>query len=522
MKNKMKSKKKSKKLLACFLVIAMILLTVGCGSGSQTESTDGNGSAETTQAESTSGSAEATETQAEKESGSAEETKAENGSGSGEATETQTPARDSQESTTEESASGSAEETQAEKESGSVEETKAENGSDSAETTAQDGAASGSGSEEQGPRQPGENGMYMTQTERLGVCTDTNLKRYETFFSPFMEIAEPFAITPGLSEKLIPQGMDQQEGSGNIYISGYFKREEDNPFVEKGNPTAVVVLDVSGKFIAEYTMYEPDGSPFTSHMGGVAVSEDTLYVSADQGKDGSGKTTYWIAAIPLEGLTLEGHQDVTVEQLYQVPVQPSFMNYSNHTLWIGNFYLASKPSYAPPEDLGTVKAETDGETFGAYLLGYDLSESGAERMEPADGHPYAMPDADQFYGITNRIQGMTMTKDGAIVLSRSYGRTNNSELLSYDPSQAKSISVTLDGTEYECRMLEAGTCQTFSCTVMPASEGVTVKADGDGSQLLLLFESGAVVYDGDGTYDRDPGRFRTDYVWEVTVPANAK
>ncbi len=409
---------------------------------------------------------------------------------------------------------GSAEEAQKPSEAADNRETENAAAPDNQETETETAPDKEETQEPEEARRPQANGMYMTQTEKVGVCTDTDKKNYEDF-SDFLEIAEPFAVTPGFNEKLVSQGMDQQDGTGNIYISGYFKRDEDNPFTEKGNPTAVAVLSPDGEFVAEYTMYREDGSPFTSHMGGVAVSSDTLYVSADQGKDSSGKTTYWIAAIPLEELTTEGHQDVTVKQLYQVPVQPSFMNYSNDTLWIGNFYLSTKKSYAPPEDLGTVKAETDGETFGAYILGYSLGDAGSAAMEPSDGHPYAMPDADKFYGITNRIQGMTQKADGTIVLSRSYGRTNNSELLGYDPSKAQTRTVSLDGTDYDCVMLEAATCQIFAYTMMPMSEGITVKTDGDGSEILILYESGAAIYDGDGTYDREPGKFRTDYVWKA-------
>ena len=363
------------------------------------------------------------------------------------------------------------------------------------------------------PPQPKENGMYMTQTERVGVCTNTDKKGYGDF-SDFLALAGPFAITPGFNEKLVSQGMDRSEETGNIYISGYFKRTEDNPFTLGENPTTVAVLNAEGEFIAEYVMYKADGSAFTSHMGGVAVSEDTLYVSADQGEDGDGDTTYWIAAIPLEELVTEGHQKVTIHTLYQVPVQPSFLNYSNGTLWVGNFYLSSKAAYAPPVDLGTTKGE--GETFGAYVLGYDLSEKGAGRMETLDGELYAMPDADKFYAVTNRIQGMTMLADGSIVLSRSYGRKNNSELLAYDPSQAPVQIVSLNGREYDCVLLEES-CQLFAYTMMPMSEGITVRSAEGGEELLILYESGAAIYDGDGTYDRETGIYRTDYVWRFPI-----
>lgn len=362
----------------------------------------------------------------------------------------------------------------------------------------------------------GENGMYFTQTENVGVCTDTDDKDYEDF-AEYMEIAEAYCLTPGFNELLVSQGMDQHEETGNIYMSGYFKRDQDNPFVDSGNPSAIAVMDSEGQLIGEYVMQNADGSIFTSHMGGVAVSDDTIYVSASQQKDADGNTTYWIAAISLDKLTAEGHHIVKVDALYQVPVQPSYMNYSNGILWIGNFYLRSNDSYQAPVTIGEVDAVKDRTSFGGYILGYDLTEQGSARMEAAEGQ-CAMPDADKVYATTDRIQGMTQLADGRIVLSQSYGRKNNSELRVYDPSKAETATISIDGTEYTCVMLEEKTSQVYSYTMMPMSEGITVKTDGNGLEVFVLYESGATLYSGDGTYDNNAGVFRTDYIWKVTIP----
>lgn len=360
-------------------------------------------------------------------------------------------------------------------------------------------------------------GLTFTQQGRIGICTDKEDSRYEQF-ADVMEIAEPFALVPGYNQNIVSQGMDQSSETGNIYVSGYFKREEDNPFEKTGNPTAIAVLDAEGKLIGEYVMRNGDGSAFTSHMGGVAVTEDTIYVSGSQQKDEKGKTSYWIAGIPLAELEAEGHHEVKVENYYQVPVQPSYLNYSNGILWIGNFYHAEESSYKAPHTLGKTKADHDDERFGGYLLGYDLTEKGAERLVPGEGEAFAMPDADKLYATTDRIQGMTMLEGGHIVLSRSYGRTANSQLLVYDPAKAETKKVSLDDVEYDCVMLEESTSQIQNYTMLPMTEGITVKKDGNGREILVLLESGSVVFDGDGTYDAKKGVFRTDYIWKVGLP----
>ena len=160
----------------------------------------------------------------------------------------------------------------------------------------------------------------------------------------------------------------------------------------------------------------------------------------------------------------------------------------------------------------------DDERFGGYLLGYDLTEKGTERMVPADGERFAMPDADKLYATTDRIQGMTMLDNGNIILSRSYGRTANSQLQSYNPTKAEVKKITLADVEYDCVMLEKSTCMNKEYTMLPMAEGITVKAGGNGNEILVLLESGSVVFDGDGTYDTKKGVFRTDYIWKVEMP----
>lgn len=358
--------------------------------------------------------------------------------------------------------------------------------------------------------------LVFTQQSRIGVCTDAEDSRIEQF-TEILGTAEPFAYTPGFSQNMVAQGMDQSEETGNIYVSGYFKREEDNPFEKTGNPGAIAVLNQDGQLTGEYVMHKEDGSAFTSHMGGVAVTETMLFVSASQRKDENGEVSYWIAGIPLSELETEGHHVVEVKQYYRVPVQPSYLNYSNGILWVGNFYHAEESSYKAPAALGKIKADHDDERFGGYLLGYDLSEKGSERMISEDGQSAVMPDEDKLFATVDRIQGMTMLDDGTIVLSRSYGRTANSQLQTYDAQKAEHKTTMLGDAEYDCIMLEKSTCMKKEYTMLPMSEGIAVKYDGNGTEILVLSESGSVIFDGDGRYDTKKGLFRTDYIWCADV-----
>lgn len=72
--------------------------------------------------------------------------------------------------------------------------------------------------------------------------------------------------------------------------------------------------------------------PLTAMWAGVAVSEDTLYVSG-QKQNG----LYTICAIPLKDLPAEGSHEVKLEQTIPVPVSPSFLSDSHGYLMGGKF-----------------------------------------------------------------------------------------------------------------------------------------------------------------------------------------
>ena len=124
----------------------------------------------------------------------------------------------------------------------------------------------------------------------------------------------------------------------------------------------------TGELTAEYILLNAGGTPFDGHVGGVAVSEDTLYVSG-QKQNG----LYTICAIPLKDLPAEGSHEVKLEQTIPVPVSPSFLSCSHGYLWVGNFYHPGA-DYPLSDGMKYTTASADGEDYGCYIMGYDLSK----------------------------------------------------------------------------------------------------------------------------------------------------
>ena len=102
---------------------------------------------------------------------------------------------------------------------------------------------------------------------------------------------------------------------------------------------------------------------------------------------------------------------------------------------------------------------------------------------------------------------MTFVGD-QIVLSRSYGRTNDSDLYVYNSplKNEQDTSVTLNGKSVPVWFLDSGVF-VKGYTTMSMSEGVTCYND----KVLILFETGTKKYRN--------AKSPTDHVWSVALPA---
>ena len=327
--------------------------------------------------------------------------------------------------------------------------------------------------------------LRLTQESNVRKATYEGKTAYEAFLAQ----AEKLFLIPGLKQVLTPQGIALCPVTGRTYISAYCV---DNV------PSVIIITEAdTNELVATYHLYNADGTPMTSHVGGIAVTETHLYVSDKMDSDGS----YQIAAIPLSELPASGSHDITVTQTISMAMSPSMMNYSGGYLWVGNFYHPNADYVLSPNMDYTTQA-ADGSEYGCYILGFDMSQ-GHDRLLTEDAYP--MPDV--ILAAPNRIQGITLTDNGKVVLSQSYGRANDSTLLIYqlNPGEAPDLGLTLNGQVIPAYLLDDNRL-TDSINSIPMSEGLTTTSDG---RVLVLYESGAIRY--------EDGKHRTSYVWALTV-----
>ena len=332
-----------------------------------------------------------------------------------------------------------------------------------------------------------------TDPHALRLTQESNVRK-ETYvgkaaYEDFLAQAEKLFLIPGLKQVLTPQGIAISPTTGRTYISAY---SVDTI------PSVIIVTEVgTNELVAEYHLYNADGTPMTSHVGGIAVTETHLYVSDKMDSDG----TYLIAAIPVSDLPDSGSHDITVTETISMAMSPSMMNYSRGYLWVGNFYHPNADYNLSPNMDYTTQAK-DGSEYGCYILGFDMSQ-GHERLLGTDSYP--MPDV--ILVAPNRIQGITLTQNGKVVLSQSYGRANDSTLLIYqlNSGEQPDLELTLNGQNIPAYLLDDHRLAQ-SINSIPMSEGLSTNPDG---QVLVLYESGAIRY--------EDGKHRTSYVWTLTV-----
>ena len=316
---------------------------------------------------------------------------------------------------------------------------------------------------------------------------------YSASYPVFEGLASPEYLVPGLNEGIIPQGMDVWEEKKLLLITGYFKT-----YTDYWPSSLIMTVDLTtGKLVGYYFMKNVSGSYYTGHASGIAVTEKNIFIASSGSK---------LSRIPLSQLESVGNSGVLnfVDEIV-VPVKTSFVNYTNGMLLMGDFYNVE--THETPEWRHMVN--NDGTTYCAWMIGYKLkdteSEFSSENWDSATME-YATP--DYIFSIADRIQGATMCGEN-IVLSQSYGRTNDSKILIYENviNNEQDTSYTLNDKQIPVWFLDSGVLAE-SYTTMPMSEGVSIY----NNKILILFESGAAYYREDGAINP------TDHVWGLTLP----
>ena len=333
-------------------------------------------------------------------------------------------------------------------------------------------------------------------TQAPVVTDDTNADgtaasdAYKKAYPDYMANAAPDVVLPGLTdgENLVPQGIAYWAEKNWLLVSYYVDKADKNS--ADAGAAVIAALDLNtNQTVGVYKFTKADGSAFTAHMGGIAVGTYNLYYT-----DGN----HGIGYIPLTELTAET-KTISISAWESVSIsginsgaETSYLSMSNGLLWTGNFYNNNKQYSKKPGKYHSMM-------YGYEISGTDSASEFASLKAIAEKPTYVVAAPDS----VDQIQGVAY-RNGQIILSRSFGRKNDSALTIYSCTLDKSSTVD-NPTVLRDKIKEVKS--------LPMSEGITLAGT---DMLYNLFESGAAYY-REGKDKNGKGSYPTDQVWKVDV-----
>src|SRR6056297_2715995 len=301
-------------------------------------------------------------------------------------------------------------------------------------------------------------------------------------YDHYLEISEKVFLIPALKEGFIPQGMAYIPEK-DWYVISYYQAK---------GPSILTFLDAdTGHLVKGLEIFNEDGTEYTGHAGGVAISKSNLWISSGG----------FIRQIPLANIFSAADGDeIRIVDKYNAGTKASFMKHHKGILWVGEFfhannYLTDRSHYVKRED---------GYINHSWMVGLTLDEN-TDLPVNANGEEETPITPDFIISIPDIVQGAAFSEDSNICLSLSYGRTNDSRLLIFDAVLSKEpdmiVSVNQQDTPLWVLKLKNQICEFKA---LPMSEGILIKD----SLLYILYESAAKKY-------LMTTKYATDYVWKV-------
>ncbi len=314
------------------------------------------------------------------------------------------------------------------------------------------------------------NSILLLPYTQISVCTmGSDYEQYGV--TQYVDSRE--IIIPALEQKFIPQGIAYWHGKDWLILSGYYK-----PAEKETGATLLAVNATTGKLERVFSLTDSQGKKLDGHFSGVAVTENDLYLTHGA----------YLLQVPLWHMESPFiSNDLYVTKKHRIGIKDGSCSYSDGILWVCEHYRK-------PEQL----SETDEEGFG-QMVGYRLDETGILI-------PYCM------FQVPEKVQGTTITLDGRLVFSTSYGRTNASQLLVFEDPRENTPDgyVFVSGHEVPMWTLDVDDA-SMNLTAPPMSEGCCSV----GKSIYLIFESAAYYYRAFDPNHRsvDP----TDRIWEIVL-----
>lgn len=298
----------------------------------------------------------------------------------------------------------------------------------------------------------------------------------ESRYQMAWDTGEKAAVLPGLVQGHVPQGM-------SYYSDGQREWILMAAYHIAGDPSTLSVVDAKTGLLEKYVhLKNADGTIYTGHAGGVAVSKENIWLS-------SGKRMH---RLPIQALIDAPNGGfATFADSFGVVTNASFAAYEDGMLWVGEY--SNPPSYTtnPTHEL----TNRNGELHRSWIAGYRLDET--DRL--AAGTPSIQEEGMQKYipshimSIGDKIQGVGFNA-GEVLLTYNYGRPYNSILRHSMPNLSdlatRNADAAIGGYTVPVWMLD-GVNQTGTIDIPTAAENMFVRNENGADHLYVNFESGA-------------------------------
>lgn len=271
---------------------------------------------------------------------------------------------------------------------------------------------------------------------------------------------------PGLSDGFVAQGLDY-DGQGYFWITGYMNDGSASP--------VYIVEKETGELVKTLYLANEDGSAYTGHAGGIAVTLDYVYIA--------GSEDHCVYAFRSQDM-VRADDDAAVKAAGSIPTKVSDEDYLQPAcLYIENGYLFVLEFYRdvdyPTPDSHKLTTPS-GALNQALAVVYELEEDGLFGVDPTPDFAISLPD---------QVQGMCM-EDDRVYLSTSWG-TSFSHIYEYRWSEVvkQKSEITFLGTTMPLYYFEVGNLVN-DYKIPPMSEEI-VMVDG---KLYTMCESASNKY----------------------------
>ena len=264
---------------------------------------------------------------------------------------------------------------------------------------------------------------------------------------------------PGLFDGFTPQGLELDEKTNTIIISGYTEKEGRIYFVDKDkNVKRIYAKSTTGEVCKD-------------HFGGVTIYKDYLLLS---GGNGASTGRQFIYTFDLsEAYNAKDGEYITAKAECDVYVGTAFINAVDDILYVGEYNHDGNKTY-------DVKATTNRdwmpEDAKAIMLSYNLNSDGTIGSIPTKA-----------YSIPDDVQGMAFTPDG-IAFSESYA-INPAQIAIYQIATSSTSTIKIDAHDIPYYVYNDGLL-VKSIKVSPMVEGIIYS----NNVLYTLNESSAHNY----------------------------